>query len=176
MESEGDSASGDDLPAEGAGEALDAEKKRSEDLLTRLKYMQADMENYKKRVEREAREAGESSMRQLVLKLLAVSDELDLALEHAEHGQGERELMEGLGMVKKNLGSALESAGVERIDSVGKAFDPAYHEAVERTGSGSNYTVTEELRPGFIFRGRLLRPSMVRVGASQSKGDGDEGE
>ncbi len=159
-------------------EELEAEKRKNEELLNRIKYVQADMENYRKRTDREMKEAGESSLLQLVLRLLAVVDQLDLALEHAD--KGNEELREGIGMVKKNLDAALESAGVERIESVGKLFDPAYHEAVEKIGgdSKSAEVVIEELRPGFLFRGRLLRPSMVKVGAPQSmarkEGESDE--
>ena len=146
---------------------LEAEKQRSAELLNRLRYMQADLENYRKRADREVREAGESALRPLALKLLAVVDELDLALMHADKGEGGAELREGLAMVRKNFDSALESAGVERIECLGRPFDPAYHEAVERVQGdpAEGDVVVEELRPGFTFRGQLLRPSMVKVGA-----------
>ena len=144
---------------------LDHEKRKSEELLTRLKYAQADLENYRKRTERELREAGESPVRNLVLKLLAVNDGLDLAVKHASGMQKKGELMEGIEMVQKNLWSALESAGVKRIESVGMPFDPSVHEAVERVQGDleGEDVVVEEVRPGFMFKGQLLRPSMVKV-------------
>ncbi len=140
-------------------------KKRSEELLTRLKYAQADLENLRKRMDKEMKEAGESLARSLALKLLGVQDELDLAVKHAE-GNGEKgELREGLEMVRRNLQSALESVGVERIDAVGMKFDPSVHEAVEKVQGvkEGEDVVVEEVRPGFTFRGQLLRPSMVKV-------------
>ncbi len=165
MENQGDSGEGDQTRE--LQEALEAERKRNEELLTRVKYAQADLENYRKRMDRETKEASESSLLRLIVPLLAVADQLDLAFEIAEKGNGE--LREGIGMVKKNLDAALESAGVERIESVGKPFDPAYHEAVEKVGGDSKAenVVIEQLRPGFTFRGRLLRPAMVKVGAPQ---------
>jgi len=149
--------------AEGLVRELAAERKRNEELLTRLKYAQADLENYRKRVDKETKEAQEALVRTLLGRILVVQDELDLAAKHAD--AEDSELSEGIGMVRRNLESALESVGVERIDSVGKPFDPTVHEAVERvqgTTSGEDMVV-EEVRPGFMFRGQLLRPSMVKV-------------
>ena len=140
-------------------------KKRSDDLLDRLKYAQADLENYRKRMDKEMKEAGESLARDLSTKLLVVLDELELAIRHAERGEETEELKEGLRMVHRNLGAALESVGVEKIRSTGMKFDPAFHEAVEKV-QGSNRgddVVAEEVRPGYTFRGQLLRPSMVKV-------------
>ena len=144
---------------------LAAEKKRNEELLTRLRYMQADLENYRKRMDKEMKEAGESLTRMLVTKLLVVQDELDLAVEHAQRGKANGEIVEGLGMVRRNLEAALESVGVERIESVGMPFDPSIHEAVEKVQGKApgKDVVLEEVRPGYTFRGQLLRPSMVKV-------------
>lgn len=155
---------------------LTAERKKNEDLMNRLKYVQADLENYRKRVDKEMKEASEASLKLLITRLLAVGDELDLAYEHADKDSQRDEMREGIGMVRKNLDAALQSVGVERITSVGMPFDPTRHEAVERVGgaTGESDFVVEELRPGFTFRGQLLRPSMVKVGAA-SKHDDREG-
>jgi molecular chaperone GrpE len=143
---------------------LAEEKKRNDELLTKLRYMQADLENFRKRMDKELKEAGESLTKSLVARLLVVQDELELASKHAEGGTGGGELNEGIAMVRKNLEAALESVGVERIDAVGKPFDPSVHEAVEKTqGESEKDMVVEEIRPGFTFRGQLLRPSMVKV-------------
>ena len=143
---------------------LAKEKKKNEELLTRLMYTQADFENYRKRMDKEMKDAGESMTKGLVARLLVVQDELDLAAKNAKSDVANTELKEGIGMVRKNLGAALESVGVERIDAAGKPFDPSVHEAVEKTqGDSDRDMVVEEIRPGFTFRGRLLRPSMVKV-------------
>jgi len=137
--------------------------------------MQADLENYRKRMDKELKEAGESLARSLAAKLLIVQDELDLAARHAELGKESGELKEGIAMVRKNLESALESVGVERIDSVGRTFDPSVHEAVEKVQGGSpgEDLVVDELRPGYTFRGQLLRPSMVKVELAMKAAKGE---
>ena len=144
---------------------LEEEKSRSQDLLNRLKYAQADLENFRKRADKEARDAGEADLRALVGRLLQVKDQLELAAKHLQGGSFNGEVSEGVGMVQRNLSSALESAGVQKIACVGKPFDPSLHEAVEKVqGSGEgDDMVVEELRPGYTFRGQLIRPSMVKV-------------
>jgi molecular chaperone GrpE len=124
-------------------------------------------------VDREMREAGESSLRSLVSRLLVVQDELELAAKHAGTKDRHGELVEGIGMVQRNLEAALESVGVERIDCVGRPFDPALHEAVEKVQGESRDgdMVVGEMRPGFIFRGQLLRPSMVKVELARRERD-----
>jgi molecular chaperone GrpE len=166
MESDGKKERGSpEDQAEELMQELAAERKRSEDLLTRLKYLQADIENQRKRMDRELKTAGESLARSLLSRLLVVQDELDLAVKHSEEEGDSKEIKEGVAMIHRNLWSAMESAGVERIDCVGKPFDPALHEAVEKIqgDSAGGDMVVGEVRPGFTFRGQLLRPSMVKV-------------
>ena len=144
-------------------EQLAQEKKRSEELLVKLKYLQADFENYRKRADKERREVEEASVRGVVLKLLAVLDELGLAVENAKSGEG-RMLLEGIAMVHKNLITALESEGLQRIKAVGEPFDPRLHDAVEKVnGSSKEDMVVGEIRSGYTFRGQVIRPSMVKV-------------
>ena len=159
-------------------EDLDALKKelleeriKSKELLDRLKYAQADLENYRKRAEKEMAEAKFSSMKGLVARLLVVSDELALAVSHAEEEASGDALAEGFRMVQKNLEGALEAVGVERIEAMGKPFDPAHHEAIEKVqGAGEGpQVVLEELRAGYTMNGQVLRPSMVRVGRAPNE-------
>ena len=159
---------------------LATEKKRNEDLMTRLKYAQADLENYRKRTDKELREASDSVARGLLSRLLVVQDELELAAKHSEKGErGGDTVSEGIGMVMRNFQAAMESAGLQRIECVGKPFDPAVHEAVEKVQGKSKGRdmVVEEIRAGYTFRGSLLRPSMVKVElASETKGEEKEVE
>ena len=144
---------------------LEEERKRNEEYLTSLRYLQADFENYRKRVEKDMKETGENSSRRLVARLLSVLDELDLATAHSKGGAPDDELREGVLMVQKNLLTALESEGLERIEAVGRAFDPALHEAVTKVQGAARGQdmVVEEFRSGYTFRGRVIRPSMVKV-------------
>ena len=145
---------------------LAEQKKTNEELLTRLKYAQADLENYRKRMDKELREAGDSLARSLLARLLVVQDELDLAARHSDSKErGGDTLKEGIAMVRSILWTALESAGLQRIEGVGKPLVPAIHEAVEKVQGDTNEQdmVVEEVRAGFTFRGMLLRPTMVKV-------------
>ena len=141
------------------------ESGREAELVNRLKYMQADFENYRKRMEKDMKETEENASKGLVVKLLSVLDELDLAVKHSKEEASQAVLREGIEMVQKNLYSTLEAAGLERIEPVGKAFDPVKHEAVERVQSSKwgIDIVVQELRAGYMFKGRVIRPSMVKV-------------
>ena len=144
---------------------MDEEKRRSEDYLTRLKFLQADFENYRKRVDREMRDVEDFSISGLMKKLLPVLDDLDLAVASAESNADAKSLLEGIGMVRKNLISVLQSEGLDSIDALGKPFDPERHEAVERVDGTTQKedTVVGEIRKGYIFKNKVLRPSMVKV-------------
>ena len=148
-----------------AQKLMDEEKRRSEDYLTRLKYLQADFENYRKRVERDMREMEDYSTGELMKKLLPVLDDLDLAVATVESAPEAKGLLEGVGMVRKNLGFILEGEGLGAIEAVGQPFNAEVHEAVERVDGKENKIdmVVGETRKGYIFKDRVLRPSMVKV-------------
>jgi len=142
---------------------LEEERRRNEEYLTSLRYLQADFENYRKRVDREIRELEEFSTLGLVRKLIPVLDDLDLAVATAGKA-ADKGILEGVKMVQKNLNSALESEGLHRIKAVGEPFNPSSHEAVDKVqGSDSSDKVVEEMRKGYTFKGKVLRPSAVKV-------------
>ena len=143
---------------------LQQERKKSDDYLNNLKFLQADFENYRKRTDREVREIEEFSTAGLIKKLIPVLDDLDLGVASAESTPQTKEFLEGIAMVRKRLLAALESEGLRELNSTGMPFDPELHEAVEKVqGEGSNDVVVEEIRKGYVFRDRVLRPSMVKV-------------
>lgn len=158
---------------------LDAEKRRSDDYLTRLRYLQADFDNYRKRTEREVKEVADFSTVRLMRKLLPVVDELELAVASAgsSGAEGNGAILEGVTMVLKNLNGVLEGEGLKRIEAVGRPFNPEFHEAVERVEGrrAKSDTVVEEVRRGFLFRDRVLRPSMVKVELAAKSHDKNSG-
>jgi molecular chaperone GrpE len=111
------------------------------------------------------RDVEDFSISGLMKKLLPVLDDLDLAVASAESNADAKSLLEGIGMVRKNLGSVLQSEGLDSIDALGKPFDPERHEAVERVDGTTQKedTVVGEIRKGYIFKNKVLRPSMVKV-------------
>ena len=117
--------------------SVEEERKRNEELLTNLRYLQADFENYRKRVDREIRELEDFSTLGLMRKLISVLDDLELAVATATRAE-DKGLMEGVKMVQKNLDSALESEGLREIKAVGAPFDPSVHEAVDKVQGTDN--------------------------------------
>jgi molecular chaperone GrpE len=110
---------------------LNTEKKRSEDYLTRLKYLQADFENLKKRCDRQIEETKNYCTERLVTQLLDVQDELEMALKTAQSADSAQPLIEGVQMTLKKLRKVLEQEGVSPIEcEAGKIFNPSCHHAV----------------------------------------------
>ena len=125
-----------------------------------LLRLQAEFDNYRKRVQRQQREILENAAASLVKKLLPVLDTADLALAH---GGGE-----DVKQVAGALFEILSKEGLERIDPEGQPFDPAHHDAVahepaEGQRGAEMPEVSEVLRAGYLWKGRVLRPAMVKV-------------
>ena len=151
---------------------VEQEREKSEDYLRRLQYLQADFENYRKRVDREMGDVKRYGNERLLSDLLVVVDELELGLKKAREEESSPVLVEGISMVLKRFQVLLAKEGVVRIDGVGSKFDPAVHEAALKVPSEKEEgTIIEEIRSGYTLRGRVLRPSIVKVaeGSDSSK-------
>jgi len=153
-------------------ELLESEKKRSEDYLTRLRYLQADFENQKKRFDREAEQIKNHGNERIVISLLDIVDELELAVKNGEISTSPESLIEGVELTLKKLRKVLEQEGVTPIESPeGKIFDPARHHAVftEEKDDVPECTVLEEIRKGYVMRGKVIRPTIVKVAVKSTK-------
>jgi len=158
-------------------EILEHEKAKSEDLLRRLQYLQADFENYRKRVEKEMGDVKKLSNERLLSDLLTVKDELDLALAKARETKQNPVLLEGVGMIQKRVQNILSKEGVERVPGPGSKFNPDYHEAALRVVSDEEEgTVLEEVRAGYTLKGRVLRPSIVKVAGKNLVEENEQAE
>ncbi len=139
-----------------------AESQRDE-YLGALQRLQADFENYRKRVARAADEAGDRAAGSLILAILPVLDAFDLAASHF----GESASDEAAAFVQSRalLLDTLVKQGLERIDEDGATFDPTIHDAVAHVDGGEESTPVLDgvLRAGYRWRGAVLRPAMVRV-------------
>jgi molecular chaperone GrpE len=149
-----------------------AERDRSHDLWIRAR---ADFENFRKRVERERAEERSQAGAGIVRDILPVLDNLDRALANAPAGDPFRE---GVALIHRQLRDALTRAGLEPIEAVGETFDPVFHEAVvtERTARFEANRVLEEVQRGYLFRGRVLRPALVKVAVSPAEQAGQNGQ
>lgn len=158
-------------------ESLKAEKNRSDDLLRRLQYLQADFENYRKRVEKEMGDVRRYGNERLISDLLVVKDELELAYTEAQESKQSPVIVDGVGMILKRLQTLLNKEGVDRIPGVGSKFNPNYHEAALKIPSDKEEgTVVEEVRPGYLLRGKVLRASIVKVAEKTLSGETDTSE
>ena len=135
-----------------------------EELRQTLLRRQADFDNYRKRIERERADDSKRTTARLIEALLPVLDNFEQAL--AAHREPEyASYQKGFELIYKQLVDNVTRLGAERIDPLGKPFDPHVHQAMDRTES-SEYpdgTILQVFQPGYAFHGRVLRPAMVRV-------------
>ena len=124
--------------------------------------VQADFENYRKRVQREQAALGERATEQLVEGLLPALDSFELALVNL--ADADEKVRKGIELAYTHLLGVLERHGLERIVTDGVAFDPSEHEAVLQEGTGEGVPVVSEvMRTGYRMKGRVVRPAMVKV-------------
>ena len=135
-----------------------------EELRQTLLRRQADFDNYRKRIEKERFEDSKRATARVIEGLIPVIDGFEHAL--AAHREAEYDnYRKGFELIYKQLLDSVTKLGVERIDPVGKSFDPHLHQAVDRaeTMDHEDGTILHVFQPGYVFHGRVLRPAMVRV-------------
>jgi molecular chaperone GrpE len=144
---------------------LDKARAEAEGYLDDLRRLQADFDNYRKRMLREQTARAASASQALVTRLLPVLDNFELAVSAAEQSRDFDRMLKGVEMVFGELREVLEGEGLVKIEAEGKPFDPERHEAViavdqEDTEPGM---VVDIVRTGYELRGKVLRPAMVKV-------------
>lgn len=126
----------------------------------------ADMENFKKRIERTYADEAHSAKKQLLNKMLVVKDNLERALHYGTGGEASGEsLLEGVRLTQYQLDQLLQQEGVQAIEAEGQAFDPRLEEAVHSVDDRSvpDHTVVQVARAGYTFGDEVLRPAQVVV-------------
>jgi molecular chaperone GrpE len=138
---------------------LAAEKAALHDLYLRG---QAEFQNFRKRVEKERIEFAEYASTEAVRALLPILDDFERALKVES---ADKEFTKGMELIYQRLYESLKKLGLEPIVSTGQPFDPHIHHAVEmvETDDAADHTVLDEYQRGYNFKGRLLRPAMVKV-------------
>jgi molecular chaperone GrpE len=139
------------------------EKAEIQDLLQRR---QAEFENYRRRVERERGELLEFAAMDTVKSLLPVLDDFERALKV---DSSDKELVKGMELIYQRLYESLKKLGLEPVAGDSELFNPHIHHAVEMmdTKDHPDQTILEEYQRGYYFKGRLLRPAMVKVAVNQ---------
>jgi molecular chaperone GrpE len=158
-----------DLQAQLAALADERDKLLNEkqELYDRLLRNQAEFENARRRAERERSEFIQYAGMEMVREILPVVDDFQRALQSgAGLADGPaKDYIKGIELIYQRLVDRLTKVGLEPIDVAGKLFDPNLHQAVERleTEDVPDQTILAEFQRGYLFKGRLLRPSMVKV-------------
>lgn len=134
----------------------------------RLLRERAELENFKKRIQREKAEALHFASEPLIRELLPIVDNLERALEHGSTN-GES-VLEGVRMVLKSLLDVLDRHGVKRIEALGQPFDPAHHQAMTQVESAEHAPnlVIAQHHSGYLLHDRLIRPALVTVSTRKS--------
>jgi len=153
-------------PEETAREDAEAKRLAAEldDVRQSLVRHQADFANFRKRAEKENREAGQRATARVIEQLIPIIDGFEHAL--AAHREAEYEgYRKGFELIYKQLLDNLARLGAQRVEPQGQPFDPHLHQAVDRaeTTQHADGTVLEVFQPGYVYHGRVLRPAMVRV-------------
>jgi molecular chaperone GrpE len=132
------------------------------DLQDRLLRRQAEFDNYRRRAERERTELIEYANSETVGSLLPILDDFERALKVES---ADKEYARGMELIYQRLSDSLKKLGIEPVTSAGQPFDPHLHHAVDmvETDEHPDHTILEEYQRGYNFKGRLLRPAMVKV-------------
>jgi len=150
-------------------EEIDREKERSKEYLNLAKRIQADFDNYKKRVQKEREQMIESASERIIYDLLGIIDDFERALDSPEN---EQEFKEGVRRIHTNITSLLRQHGLREIAEQ-QTFDPDLHEAL-CAEEGEEGKILEVYQKGYLLGNKVLRCSKVKVGKCSEKGDDDD--
>jgi molecular chaperone GrpE len=141
------------------------------DLRERFVRLQADFENFKKRIDRERYDHFRYATFGLVSRILPVLDNFERAMAAVRQGGTSDALIEGVALIQRQLATELEAEGLRAMESVGETFDPERHEAVATDPDSPvpAHTVTQVFQRGYFLHDRVLRPAMVRVRVDESE-------
>jgi molecular chaperone GrpE len=159
-----------DRGATAVPDAVAAERDRllleKNELVELVRRRQAEFDNFRKRAEREKSEVLEYAHSDSVRAILPILDDFERALKTHT---ADKVYARGMELIYQHLGDALKKLGLETISTKGLKFDPHVHHAVDmvETGDVEEQTILDEYQPGYNFRGRLLRPAMVKVAVTK---------
>jgi molecular chaperone GrpE len=151
-------------------EAIRRLEEENSELRDRHLRLAAEFDNFRKRAARERAELADRAQAALSVKLLEVLDDLDRVVAGGATGGTSGVVQEALVLIDRKLRKELEAAGLERIDPVGRPFDPSMHEAVSAVSppeAALDHTVGATFQAGYKFKGSLIRPARVQVYTSE---------
>jgi molecular chaperone GrpE len=144
---------------------LEEFRAKSEEHYQRYLRTQADFENFRRRTRQEKEELIKYASASLIEQLLPVYDNFERALAVSKEKGDFDSLLKGVDMIFRQFDQVLAQEGLKKIESVGKPFDPAYHQAIMQVESDEHEqgTVIEEIQSGYMLKEKVLRPAMVKV-------------
>ena len=154
-------------------EKLEEKTKLADEYLSRLKYLQADFENYKKMAARDRNIFEMSATEGLIKSLLPIIDAFEIAILSSKKNYNKVSFVEGIELIYSDLLSVLGKEGLKQIKAVGKKFDPFYNE-VTMTVINNNLpedTVVEEHEKGYMLGSKVIRTSKVKVSKIENQLD-----
>lgn len=159
-----DSLANDDQVVDVA-ELLEELQKSNDQNLDMAQRAQAELANYRKRVDDERLTQQQYANSRLIIRLLPIVDELEMALEHSGDMEINTSWLDGIKLIHRKVIQMLESEGLHKIDAIGQAFDPLQHEAVSTDDSNEVATgyILEVLRNGYKLHDRIIQPAQVVV-------------
>jgi len=140
---------------------LKEKTKIADDYLSKLQWLQAEFENFRKRVDKEKNDYVKYANKNLIMKLLGSVDDIERIMNNIK----DKEITDGINMVYKNFLHVLENEGLKKIDATGKNFDPYKHEAFLQVVDSSKpeNTVLEEFQKGYMLNENVIRPAKVKI-------------
>ena len=156
--------------------ALEESGRLASEYLDHLQRLQAEFDNYKKRVDREKAELIKYASAELVSELIDIMENLERGVVSAKGSDDIDSIIKGMEMVSTRLKDILGSRGLRPIEAVGKKFDPHYHEAMMMTPTDEYpyNTVIEEFQQGYMIKDKVIRYSKVRVSVNENNNENSE--
>lgn len=151
--------------------ALKEKAQKADEYFDRVLRLQADFDNYKKRLDKERLEFIKFANEELILEMLTILDDFERAVESGKASHDFDILYKGIEMISNDLKEFLKKNGVQEIESKGRPFNPNEHEAMmqEETDAHPENHVIEEFQKGYTLNGRVIRPAKVKVAKKLSK-------
>jgi molecular chaperone GrpE len=140
-------------------------KEEADNNMNKLRYLMADFDNYRKRMERQTESKINQGKAELIIKFVSIHDDLYRAIETARQGKSDQVVIQGLEGILRNVESLFDAEGVKEIETTGTPFDPNIHDAIsfKYDDTVPENTVISEIRKGYMMSDKVLRPSLVEI-------------
>jgi molecular chaperone GrpE len=140
-------------------------KEEADNNMNKLRYLMADFDNYRKRMEKQIESKINQGKAELILKFVSIHDDLSRAIETAKQGKSDQVVIEGLEGILRNAETLFDAEDVKEIETIGTPFDPNIHDAIsfKYDDTVPENTVIAEIRKGYMISDKVLRPSLVEI-------------